>query len=217
MTTQSEKDISVLLVDDHPPIRVGLRTIIEKTDDICVVGEAENGDEARRLLAELRPKVILLDLVMPGFSPFVFEKWVRENYPEITTLVLTSHDRDVYLAKMMDAGAAGYLDKSLRAESLLDAIRRAAGGENLFNELQKLRVQSWRTDIEQKWNSLSDREKGILRLLAVGASNKFISKDLAVSPKKVEKHLEKIYQKLGVSSPAEAALWGNEHRRDFPY
>ena len=217
MTTQSEKDISVLLVDDHPPMRVGLRAMIEKTNDMFVAGEAENDDEARRLLAELRPKVILLDLIMPGFSPFVFEKWARENFPETVTLVLTSHDRDVYLAKMMEAGAAGYLDKSIREEGLIDAIRRAAGGESLFNEIQRLRVQNWRADIEKKWNSLSDREKAILRLLAMGASNKFISKDLGVTPKTIEKHLERIYQKLGVTSRAEAALWGNEHRRDFPY
>jgi DNA-binding NarL/FixJ family response regulator len=217
MTTQSDKDISILLVDDHPSMRVGLRTIIEKTNDMCVVGEAENGDEARRLLAELRPKIILLDLVMPGFSPFAFEKWARENYPGTVTLVLTSHDRDVYLAEMMEAGAAGYLDKSIREEGLMDAIRRAASGENLFDESQKLRAQRWHRDIEKKWNSLSDREKGILRLLAMGASNKSISKDLNVTPKTVEKHLERIYQKLGVTSRAEAALWGNEHRRDFPY
>lgn len=182
-----------------------------------VVGEAENDDEARRLLAELRPNVILLDLVMPGFSPFAFEKWARENYPGTVTLVLTSHDRDVYLAKMMELGATGYLDKSIREEGLTDAIRRAACGENLFKESQKLRAQSWRADIEKKWDSLSDREKGILRLLAIGASNKFISKDLDITSKTVEKHLESIYQKLGVTSRAEAALWGNEHSRDFPY
>ena len=217
MTTQSEKDISILLVDDHPSTRAGLRAMIEKTNDMCVVGEAENGDEARRLLAELRPKIILLDLVMPGFSPFAFEKWARENYPGTATLVLTSHDRDVYLAEMMEAGAAGYLDKSIREEGLIDAIRRAASGENLFDESQKLRAQGWHRDIEKKWNSLSDREKGILRLLAMGASNKSISKDLNVTPKTVEKHLERIYQKLDVTSRAEAALWGNEHRRDFPY
>lgn len=217
MTTQSEKDISVLLVDDHPPMRVGLRAMIEKTNDMFVAGEAENDDEARRLLAELRPKVILLDLIMPGFSPFAFEKWARDNFPEAVTLVLTSHDRDVYLAKMMEAGAAGYLDKSIREEGLINAIRRAASGESLFNEIQRLRAQNWRADIEKKWNSLSDREKAILRLLAMGASNKFISKDLGVTSKTIEKHLERIYQKLGVTSRAEAALWGNEHRRDFPY
>ena len=100
--------------------------MLEKTDDIYVVGEAGNGDEAEELLDELRPNIILLDLKMPDFSPSAFEKWARENYPETITLVLTSHDRDAYLANMMDAGAVGYLDKEVWAEQLIEAIRRAA-------------------------------------------------------------------------------------------
>lgn len=217
MTAQFEKKISVLLVDDHPPIRAGIRAMIERTRDMCVVGEAENGGEARRLLDELRPKIILLDLVMPGFSPAAFEKWARENHPETITLVLTSHDRDAYLARMMEAGAAGYLDKSIREEGLVDAIRRAVSGQTLFDDHQKLRARRWRRDIERKWDSLSKREKEILHLLAMSATNKFISKELQIAPKTVEKHLERIYQKLGVTSRSEAALWGNEHVRDFPY
>src|SRR5215213_4214826 len=111
MTSQRIKKISVLIVDDHPPLRAGVRAMLEKTDDIYVIGEAESGDEAKKLLVELRPNIILLDLKMPGFSPAAFEKWARENYPQTVTLVLTAHDRDAYLANMMDAGAVGYLDK----------------------------------------------------------------------------------------------------------
>ena len=217
MAAQSERKISVLLVDDHPPIRAGIRAMIEKTQDLYVAGEAQDGDEARRLLEELRPDVILLDLVMPGFSPSAFERWARENYPKTITLVLTSHDRDAYLASMMEAGAAGYLDKRIRAEQLIEAIRRAVSGQTLFDDHQKLRAQRWHEDIEKKWNSLSKREREILRLLAVGATNKYISKELQITPKTVERHLEKVYRKLGVSSRAEAALWGNEHVRDITH
>src|SRR5574342_606461 len=116
MSTQAANKISVLIVDDHPPLRAGIRAILEKTSDIYVVGEAGSGNEAEKLLDELRPKVIRLDLKMPNFSAAAFEKWARENYPETITLVLTAHDRDFYLAGMMDAGVAGYLDKSERAE-----------------------------------------------------------------------------------------------------
>ena len=217
MTVQNEKSISVLIVDDHPATRAGIRAMIEKTSDMYVTGEAQDGEEARRLLAELRPKIILLDLVMPGFSPSTFEKWARENFPETITLVLTSHDRDAYLASMMEAGAAGYLDKSIREEGLVDAIRRAVSGQILFDNHQKLRAQRWYKDIEKKWNSLSERERQILRLLAMSATNKFISRELQITPKTVEKHLERIYHKLGVNSRSEAALWGPEHVRDFPY
>ena len=209
--------ISVLIVDDHPTIRAGLRAMIEKTDDIHLAGEAKNGDEARRLLDELRPKIILLDLVMPGFSPFAFEKWARENYPDTVTLVLTSHDRDAYLANMLDLGVAGYLNKDISSDGLMNAIRRAAYGENLIDEVQQVRAQNWREEIERKWSSLSDREKEILRLVAIGATNKFISRELMICSKTVDKHVEKINKKLGTTSRIEAALWGQEHGRDFPY
>lgn len=217
MTLQNGKNISVLIVDDHPATRAGIRAMIEKTNDMFVAGEAQDGDEARRALEDLHPNVILLDLVMPDFSPSVFERWVREHYPETITLVLTSHDRDAYLASMMEAGVVGYLDKSIREEGLVDAIRRAASGQTLFDGRQKLRARRWHRDIEKKWNSLSKREQEILRLLGMSATNKFISKELQITPKTVEKHLERIYQKLGVTSRSEAALWGHEHVRDFPY
>src|SRR5215208_4687616 len=136
MSISSVKSISVLIVDDHLLLRTGVRLILEKTSDIYVVGEAGNGAEAGKLLDELRPNIILLDLKMPDFSPSTFEKWARENYPEIITLVLTAHDRDAYLAHMMDAGVAGFLGKEMVAEQLINAIRRAASGENLFDEQQ---------------------------------------------------------------------------------
>lgn len=132
MSKHTEKKISVLIVDDHPPLWAGVRVMLEKTPDIYVVGEAESGEDAEKLLDELRPNIILLDLKMPNFSPSAFEKWARENYPETITLVLTAHDRDAYLASMMEAGAVGYLDKEARAEQLIEAIRRAASGESLF-------------------------------------------------------------------------------------
>jgi len=118
---------------------------------------------------------------------------------------------------MINAGAAGYLDKNVGAEKLVDSIRRAASGESLFDEQQKKRARQWHEGIEKKWNSLSEREKQVLRLLAEGASNKDIASKLRISLKTVDKHLEKIYQKLGVSSRAQAVAWGIEHGGDFPY
>lgn len=217
MSTHAKKKISVLIVDDHPSLRMGIRAMLEKTNDIYVVGEAGDGNDAEKLLDELRPNIILLDLKMPNFSPSAFEERTRENYPEIITLVLTSHDRDVYLASMMDAGAVGFLDKEMREEQLIDAIRRAASGESLFDEQQKRRADKWRKGVEKKWNSLSERERQILRLIADGANNKEISLKLSISESTVEKHLERIYQKLAVTSRAKAILWGIENCMDFPY
>lgn len=217
MSTQAEKKISVLIVDDHPPLRAGVRAMLERTNDIYVVGEAGNGDDAKKLLDEQRPNIILLDLKMPNFSPSAFEKWARENYPETITLVLTAHDRDAYLANMMDAGAVGYVDKDARVEQLIEAIRRAASGETLFDEQQKRRAQKWHEGVEKKWNSLSERERQILWFMMDGASNKEIALKLSISNSTVEKHLERIYQKLEATSRIEAVLWGKENMGDFPY
>jgi DNA-binding NarL/FixJ family response regulator len=217
MSTQAEKKTSVLVVDDHLPLRTGVRAMLEKTDDIYVIGEAGNGSEAEKLLDRLRPDIILLDLKMPNFSPSAFEKWARDNYPETITLVLTAHDRDACLASMMDAGAVGYLDKDMRGDQLIKAIRRAASGESLFDEQQKRRAQKWHEDVEKKWNSLSERERQILRLMAEGASNKEISSKSSVAESTVEKHLERIYQKLEVTSRPKAIIWGIQNCMDFPY
>lgn len=217
MTAQIPRKISVLLVDDHPSLRAGVRAMLERTSDIYVVGEAGDGSEAEKMLDALRPNIILLDLKIPGFSPSVFEKWARENYPETLTLVLTAHDRDAYLASMMDAGAVGFLDKETKAEQLINAIRRVASGENLYDEWQKNRARQWHEEVEKKWNSLSQRERQVLRLLADGLSNKDVSSKLSITVKTLDKHLEKIYQKLGVASRTEAVLWGKENMGDFPY
>lgn len=217
MSKHPEKKISVLIVDDHPPLRAGVCAILEKTSDIYVIGEAGSGEEAEKLLDELRPNIILLDLKMPNFSPSAFEKWARETYPETITLVLTAHDRDAYLAGMMEAGAVGYLDKESKAEQLIEAIRRAATGESLFDEEQKRRARKWREEVEKRWNSLSERERQVLRLLAEGLNNKDIASRLGITIKTLDKHLEKIYQKLAVTSRVDAVLWGKENMGDFPY
>ncbi len=144
--------ITVLIADDHPLARAGIRTLLNQAPDIRIIGEAEEGNEIKRKVAALRPTVLLLDLQMPNLSPAELEKWVRMNYPEIITLVLTGHDRREYLSRMMltnmmDAGVSGYLEKSLRSEQLIACIRRAARGDLLFTEDQIERARRWREDI----------------------------------------------------------------------
>jgi len=197
MSTKRKKAISVLVADDHPLAVEGVRSILDKAPDIEIVGEATNGDQIKRLVADLRPEVLLLDMVMPDFSPVEFERWVRANYPETITLVLSAHDRDAYLAGMMEAGAAGYLDKKLRAGELISSIRRAARGEILFDKEQIERARRWREDVTAKWESLSDREQEVLQLLTEGADNKALADFLGVTINTVEKHLANIYKKLG--------------------
>ena len=124
--------IRVLIVDDHPLTRQGIRTILEQAPDIEVVGEAADGTEAMALVEQLHPDVVLLDVEMPGPRAWEVEAWIRHNYPDITRLLLSAHNRDEYLSEMMEAGAVGYLDKHIPAPQLVQAIRRAVQGEYLL-------------------------------------------------------------------------------------
>ncbi len=176
-----DKTITILIVDDHPGWIEGVRTIIHKASDMKVIGEAQDAEQIKPMVVELRPNILLLDLVMPNHNPAELEKWVRENHPEVITLVLTAHHRNAYLADMMDAGAAGYLDKKLKGNDLLNAIRRAARGEILYDREQMRQAQQWREEVGKKWDSLSSRERAVLKLLTAGSSNQSISAALGVS------------------------------------
>ncbi len=115
-----------VLTDDEPLARAGISSLLAQAEDIEIVGEVQGGFEVKEVIPKLHPQILLLDLKMPGPGPYEIEKWVRENYPETITLVLTSHDRDAYLATLIDTGVAGYLSKEEPAERLIGAIRRAA-------------------------------------------------------------------------------------------
>jgi DNA-binding NarL/FixJ family response regulator len=215
MSTQRQKTISILLADDHPLAREGVRSILDKAPDMQIVGEAADGNQIKQMVADLCPDILLLDLKMPNLSPAELEKWVREKYPDTTTLILTAHDRDAYLVSIMEAGAAGYLNKKLQAGQLISAIRRAAHGEILFDKEQIERAYRWMSDVRKKWDSLSDREREILQLLTEGKDNKTIAGSLEITINTQEKYLSNIYKKLEVTSRTEAILWWLEKSTDF--
>jgi len=198
---------TILIADDHPLARAGIRTMLEAAPDLRVIGEAEDGDMARKLVAELQPRVLLLDLKMPGLSSAEVEKWVRSHFPNIVTLVLTAHDRDAYLSQMLDAGVSGYMDKNTRGEQLIAAIRRAVRGEMLFSSEQIRRARQWRQQEGLQWQRLTPRERQILPLLATGLDNAGISSRLGISQKTVAFHITNILKKLQVISRQEAASW----------
>lgn len=212
----SQNVITVLLADDHPTTRAGIRAILQETTDIQVIGEAENGFQVQEMVAELRPSILLLDLVMPGPTPAQLEKWVRANFPETITLVLTAHDRDAYLASMMDAGASGFLSKTETGERIVSAIRRAASGTPLFTEEQFERALRWKQAAGEKWQTLTEREREIIRLLVEGYDNKDIAQKLNIAPKTTAFHITNILKKLEVKSRHEAIAWVHKYLPDNP-
>lgn len=199
--------ITVLVVDDHPIALAGVRKILESAPDIAIVGETLDAAQVQPLVAKLRPRILLLDLKMPGLRPAELEKWVRENYPETDTLVLTAHDRDSYLAGMMEAGAKGFLSKEESEHKLISAIRRTAAGASLFDAGQIARAKRWKEAVSDKWENLTEQERQILELMAGGLNNKAISGRMEIVAKTVEYHLTSIYKKLNVKTCPEAVLW----------
>lgn len=206
--------ITLVLADDHPLIREGIRSILSKTLDIQIIGEAQDGTEAQKLVEQLRPLILLLDLEMPGPRPVEIEKWVRNNWPKTVTLVLTDRDPDAYLAAMMGAGVAGYLTMNESQERLIDVIRRAARGEKVFTNQQYERILKWREDGGNKWGSLTAREREVLQLLLRGMDNATIAKVLGIKPKTVALHMTNILEKIGVNSRAEAVVWARKYMTD---
>lgn len=205
------RKITVLIVDDHPIARAGIRAVIEQADDMEVAGEAQDGDEAMRLVEQLRPNVLLLDLKMPGVRAWEVEKWARENFPEMAALVLTGHDRDFYLARMVEAGAAGYLDKNERPERLLANIRAAARGETLLTQEQLQRALQWQQTAGRKWDSLTERERQVARLLVEGKSDSAIAEALEIQQRTASSHVSSLLKKLELDSRQEAMAWLVKH------
>ena len=206
--------IRVLLADDHPALRAGIRAILEKAPDVQVVGEAKDGTEAQQLTAGLRPQVLLLDLRMPGPRPVETVAWVRAHCPETAVLVLTAHDVDGYLAAMVEAGAAGFVAKEEAPETVVEAVRRASQGEVFFSGEQRARARRWREEVGERWESLTEREREVLRLLAEGLNNVAIAERLCVTIRTVECHVTSIFSKLGVASRLEAVAWIYKHLAD---
>jgi two-component system vancomycin resistance associated response regulator VraR len=209
--SEPNKTIRVLIAEDHPVVRAGIRAALKKAPDIEVVGEARDGVEAEQMVTELRPNVLLLDLVMPGLRPLEIEKWVRAHYPETLTLILTAHDRDCYLKQAIEAGVVGYLTKEEPLEKLVEAIRRAVRGEVLITGGQMARAYSWRKEVGEQWERLTQRERQIFALMVRGQSTQQIAEALTLSKCTVRTHIGNILGKLGFASRAEAIAWAWQH------
>jgi len=189
--------IRLLIADDHPVVRNGLRGMLSSQPDFEVVGEAEDGAAAVRMTAKLTPQVVLMDLRMPLLDGVEAIHEIKSNQPNVQVLVLTTYDSDADILPAVEAGATGYLLKDCSREELFRGIRAAAQGESVLAPLVAARLMGqMRALAEEK---LSEREIEVLGLVAKGSSNSEIAKRLHISQATVKSHLIHIFGKLGVS------------------
>jgi len=208
--TDRHDAIRVLLVDDHALIRAGLVRLLEDTDDISVVGEAEDGEQALAAVEALDPDLVLMDLSMPRLDGVAATRRILASHPGVRILVLSSFvDRDD-VVNALDAGAVGYLLKDSRPEELLVGIRSAHGqGAALAPRAALELVGAWR-DMREP-GVLTTRELDVLVLLADGMPNKVIAQRLGIAEKTVKAHVTHVFQALGVTDRTQAALWVERH------
>lgn len=206
-------NIRVLVVDDHDLVREGTRRVLELEEEIEVVGEASDGEEAVKKAIELKPDVILMDIAMPGVNGIEATKQIKACLPDTAVLVLTAYDNDQYIFGLLESGAAGYLLKNVHGSALVEAIRSVHNGESVLHPviarkvLQRF-VRSGEAKERKCGEVLTQRELEVLKMAAKGFSNKYIANSLFLSTRTIQGHLTNIFNKLRVGSRTEAILHG---------
>jgi len=200
----TSRPIRVMLVDDHAMVLRGLATFMMVFDDLQLVGEAENGEAAIQLCAEVLPDVILMDMVMPDMDGATATRLIRKQCPKVQVLALTSFKEELLVQSALQAGAIGYLLKDISADELAQAIRAAhAGRATLSPEAAQALVHA-ASRPPAPGLDLTERERVVLALMVEGLNNTQIAERLTVSPSTVKSHVSNILSKLGISSRTEA-------------
>ena len=201
--------IKVVVADDHAIVREGVRMILAREQDIEVVGEAGDGQQALDLVASLRPQVVIMDISMPGMGGIEATQRLKAKHPEVQVLALTMHEDETYVFQLLRAGAAGYVLKRAAAQDLVQGVRAAAKGEAfLYPSVARKVVEDYLKRVEtgeerERYDGLTTREKEILTLIAQGLSNQQIAEKLYISIKTVQTHRAHILEKLGLHDRTE--------------
>jgi len=205
---ENRSTIRVLLADDHAVVRAGIRQFLEQTDDIEVVAEADDGEAAKKLIAEHQPDVAVLDIQMPKASGIEVTRWVRANQRQVGVLILTAYDDDPYVTAVLQAGANGYVLKTAAPREIIRAVRDVNAGNSALDRtiVQKVMAQVAAGAKPPPVENLTDREMEVLALVAQGFTNKAIGVHLNISDRTVQGHLAHIFNKLQAASRTEAVM-----------
>lgn len=206
------KRTSIILADDHPIVRKALRNDLEKEADFVVLAEAGDGEEAIRLVSELTPDVVIMDIGMPKLNGIEATRQIKAAHPDTIVLVLTVYDDTEHILGILEAGADGYLTKNILVEDIIKSIRSVVAGEavlspQVFQQVLKYALRHSTKPVRLDTGiKLTTRELEILRLIAKGISNKEIANEINISSRTVKSHMVDIFRKLNVSSRTEAVI-----------
>ncbi|MFW6098136.1 MAG: response regulator [Chloroflexota bacterium] len=209
------ESLTVLLADDHPLFRKGMRALLQSMSDIELVGEAQSGDEAVALALEQQPDLVLMDLQMPNGHGLAATRQISQASPHIRILVVTLFEDDESIFAALRAGAHGYILKDAGEEEMIRAIRGVGQGQAIFSPAIATRLMDYfaatRKEVPQEiFPELTDREREILTLIARAQSNAAIAEELVITVKTVRNHVSNIYNKLQVADRAQAAIRARE-------
>lgn len=213
-----EERIKVIIVDDHPMVREGLRKILELEKDIEVIDEAGDGQGAINVTRMNKPDVILMDINMPGTNGIEATRVIKREFPDVGIIALTIHEEEEYVLELVRAGVSGYVLKDIAPAKLIETIKTVANGNSvidpsitnkIFGEINRL---SRSKRMKEEWETLTDREMDVLKMISQGRSNKEIAKGLTISEKTVKNHITNIFRKLQVDDRTQAVLFAIKHR-----
>lgn len=210
MTTS--QPIRVMLVDDHTMVRRGLATFLKVFDDLELAGEAGDGEAAIQLCAQILPDVVLMDMIMPDMDGVAATRAIRQQFPTVQVIALTSFKEEELVQNALQAGAIGYLLKDVSAEKLAQAIREAHAGRGTLSPEAAQALVHAATQPPPPGHDLTEREQDVLALMVAGLNNTEIAEELVVSPSTIKSHVSNILAKLGVAGRTEAVAVAVRHR-----